>query len=497
MNVTGKKRIFLNLIGLLCIVALAGWLVPTKTEADTKTLTSISAYYYGGTLKVGDPINTSNLYVTAFYNDGTSERVYGYTLSTYVIGQGGTNTIYVYFGNMSTSFSLYSDYYYYNVYFETYGGTYVSPIYNVKMYDTITLPSAPTKFGYRFKGWFTSGDYSQQFTESTKISQTTTLYAKWEAKAILNGNTLSYTVNNGTLSSTISANLSGQTYGPNVDMDVTGIDASKVTEAVKKIAITDHFFAFEFNMMDYTYNDSNPLPITLTIPSGFDGSKCAVYYTTNRKTILGKMKGQLISPSTYMFYAYDVGSYLLIEGQDKVVNTPDTSADNAYITIEQLDDPLTVNGQAALIVDFHNYAGVESSVALNWSSSDPFVADVDQNGNVTAYEKGTTTITVASTDGKLKATYKLKVVPDSTLVQKIKTNITKKTLRVGQKFQLVAEALPETAFIKRLTYSSSNSKIASISSTGKITAKRKGTCYIYVETTDASEFWKEIKITVK
>ena len=48
-------------------------------------------------------------------------------------------------------------------------------------YDTtITLPTAPAKAHYTFDGWYTDGqNYKTQFTESTKVSGDTILYAKY------------------------------------------------------------------------------------------------------------------------------------------------------------------------------------------------------------------------------------------------------------------------------------------------------------------------------
>lgn len=51
--------------------------------------------------------------------------------------------------------------------------------------------------------------------------------------------------------------------------------------------------------------------------------------------------------------------------------------------------------------------------------------------------------------------------------------------------------------IKKMKYTSSNKKIATVNQKGVVKAKKKGTCKIFVETTDGSKIKKVCKITVK
>jgi len=56
---------------------------------------------------------------------------------------------------------------------------------------------------------------------------------------------------------------------------------------------------------------------------------------------------------------------------------------------------------------------------------------------------------------------------------------------------------PKKAMIKKVKYTSSNKKIATVNQKGVVKAKKKGTCKIFVETTDGSKIKKVCKITVK
>ena len=119
-----------------------------------------------------------------------------------------------------------------------------------------------------------------------------------------------------------------------------------------------------------------------------------------------------------------------------------------------------------------------------WSSSNPKVATV-KNGKLTAKAVGTTTITVKTKDGSnKKATCKITVAD-------IKLNKTKATLKKGKSLTLKATVSGKS---KKVTWKSSNSKIASVSKTGKVTAKKAGTATI---TAKANGVTTTFKVTVK
>lgn len=103
-------------------------------------------------------------------------------------------------------------------------------------------------------------------------------------------------------------------------------------------------------------------------------------------------------------------------------------------------------------------------------SNDTSIVTVDNNGNITALRKGTTTITITVDDTVL--TLNVTVNNDPTL------NISKKTIYAGNSFNLkVVKGLNGKA-----TFKSSNKKVATVNSKGKITGRKKGTCTIIIRT---------------
>ena len=119
-----------------------------------------------------------------------------------------------------------------------------------------------------------------------------------------------------------------------------------------------------------------------------------------------------------------------------------------------------------------------------WSSSNPEVATV-KNGKIVAKSVGTTTITVKTKDGsKKKATCVVTVA-------NIKLNKKKATLNKGEKLTLKATVSGES---QKVTWKSSNSKIATVTKSGKVTAKKAGTATI---TAKANGVKVTFKVTVK
>ena len=110
---------------------------------------------------------------------------------------------------------------------------------------------------------------------------------------------------------------------------------------------------------------------------------------------------------------------------------------------------------------------------VTWSSSNKKVATVDKNGVVTAVKKGTVTITAKTSGGK-KATCKVTVKVPAT---KVKLNKTKATVAKGRTLTLKATMTPSSSTDK-LTWTSSNKKVATVDKNGKVKALKKGTATI-------------------
>ena len=135
-----------------------------------------------------------------------------------------------------------------------------------------------------------------------------------------------------------------------------------------------------------------------------------------------------------------------------------------------------------------------ADATLSWSSSNTSVATVSSSGMVTGVAKGTATIKVAATDGSGKsATCSVEV---GLYVTGITLNKTALTLNEGQTETLSANVAPEDAYDKTLTWSSSNTSVATVDQTGKVTAVSKGTATITATAKDGSGKKATCSVTV-
>lgn len=123
---------------------------------------------------------------------------------------------------------------------------------------------------------------------------------------------------------------------------------------------------------------------------------------------------------------------------------------------------------------------------VEWTSSKPNVATVSSDGVVTAVSAGTTTITATSVEGGIKANCTISVQAANVAVTGIALNKISTTMNVGATETLTATVAPNNATNKNVTWSSSNSNVASVSTSGVITAKAAGTAKITVKTADGN-----------
>ena len=131
---------------------------------------------------------------------------------------------------------------------------------------------------------------------------------------------------------------------------------------------------------------------------------------------------------------------------------------------------------------------------LVWTSSDDRIANVTQNGLVTAKAVGTTRISVMAADGSnVKAECEITVEPTPAESVTIEA-VTSTTLKATQTVQLVATVLPETATDKTVSWSSDNTAVATVSDTGLVTAHAVGTAT--VTATNSAGGTDSVEITV-
>lgn len=134
----------------------------------------------------------------------------------------------------------------------------------------------------------------------------------------------------------------------------------------------------------------------------------------------------------------------------------------------------------------------KASQSVTWTSSNTSVATVSSSGVVTAKAVGTTTITAKTANSK-SATYTITVNPVTATA--ITLSETSKELAQDATVTLRATIVPANVTDKAITWTSSNSSVATVDTNGKVTAKAAGTATITVKTANSKTATCTITVT--
>lgn len=156
---------------------------------------------------------------------------------------------------------------------------------------------------------------------------------------------------------------------------------------------------------------------------------------------------------------------------------------NVTVTDEVGVKAVTVNPERAT-VNVGETVTLEATVEpadaeyeLTWSSSNPDIASVDNNGTVTGLAEGDAIIT-AEAGGK---TGSCNISVTGLPLESVELNETEISINEGDTYTLTVSLNPENASYDSMTWSSSDDRIASVSQSGTVTGHREGSATITVD----------------
>ena len=342
----------------------------------------------------------------------------------------------------------------YQVTFDSMGGSSLDN-QQVTYNGTAATPSAPTKAGYTFDGWFTDKDYTKSYDFATPVTDDITLYAKWTINSY-----------NATFNSMGGSLVASQ----NVDHNTATV---KPADPTKTGYTFDGWFTDKDCTVAYDFN----APVTDNITLYAKWNKIPDQQKPNETPADNPSTGQTDTkqPST--------------EPTDTNQSSDGTVKTSITLNVSSL--PLQ-KGKSTTAVKATLYDG--DSIA-KWESSNTKVAKVSRKGKITAKKVGTATITVTTKNGAT-ASVKINVQKGKVKTKTLSvTNVTAKklTLKKGKTFTLKMAVTPLTSQDK-VKFTSSNKKIITINGKGKIKAIKTGSAKITVKS--GAKVMK-IKVTVK
>ena len=246
-----------------------------------------------------------------------------------------------------------------------------------------------------------------------------------------------------------------------------------------KISVRQPVTSLTLNKTSLTVNRGATATLTATVgPSNADNKK--VKWTTSNRavatvTVSGKVKAIKKGTATITATARDGSGK---KATCKVtVKQPVTS-----LTLDKTDLKLKIGKKSTL------KATVKPANANNkdveWTTSNKSVATVTSDGKVKGIKYGTATITATARDGSgKKATCRVAVIR---MVTKIMLKAPKRQLKIKDTEKIRVTVSPGNAYDKRVEWTTSDKKIATVDANGLVRGIKAGTVTITATAKDGS-----------
>ena len=191
---------------------------------------------------------------------------------------------------------------------------------------------------------------------------------------------------------------------------------------------------------------------------------------------------------TNMDVSKNVQLEILHCGNNRLTNM-DISKNTKLQTFECMDNEYEATLNSKNQLDVSTLPGFQTSKVSN-------VKGGKLSGKLLTFNSGSTKVTYTYNCGNNK-TATFTIVVAKRMVTKLTLNKTKATLNPVDTLTLKATVTPSNATNKAVTWKSSNTKVATVSSSGKVTAKAAGTATITCTAKDGSGKSAICKITVR
>ncbi len=368
-----------------------------------------------------------------------------------------------------------------------------APLSQTQVYgESLTLSSTkPTRTGYDFTGWNTKADgsgKSYSSGDSYLVTEKLYLYAQWKIKTYY----ITINANGGRFGEKGPVMASGtKEYGkdfiiPELFAPIrtgytfigfnTKEDGSGTSYNVGSVYSSNAnlflYAQWKENIYTITYNANggSGAPSNQTKIHGITLTLSDTQPTRSGYTFLGWSTSSSATSATYSVESsFRENADTTLYAVWKLSNVDVVTA----VTLNKSSISLTEGEKTTLSATV--YPSNATNKTVTWTSSNTSVATVNSYGTVTAKSSGTAKIT-ASAGGK-SASCTVTVKTETIEVTSVSISPSSKNMEVGEKATLSASVYPSNATNKTVTWSSSNTSVATVSN-GVVTAKASGTATI-------------------
>lgn len=325
---------------------------------------------------------------------------------------------------------------YVTIHFDSAGGNKIDEIRVLKD-ASISSPLSPKKEGYTFKGWYLENSI---FDFNTSISKDITLLAKWKKDI---EKTSSTKKSNNKDNQTRKNNNNNTTVVTNTTNNKTS--SNKNTINVSKNNINVDVGNIETFTYSYTPEDANILAIGC-----MSSNNNIAHVQFNSSTHVVEVRGIKKGSTTIVCENSNGGKTYSVR---KVVKVNVLYHNVTSIALASHQKSLKI-GQGIMPI-YNIYPSNATNKKVIWSSSNPSVATVTQDGTIYGKSEGTATIYVKTEDGNKSDQMTVNVSKVSPTSVKI-DNCPKRTVYKGDTFSLTATVYPELTTNKSIRWEIDN-----------------------------------------
>lgn len=154
--------------------------------------------------------------------------------------------------------------------------------------------------------------------------------------------------------------------------------------------------------------------------------------------------------------------------------------DDPYIEVERIEilsDEINLKSSETYTIKTKVYPTNATNSKIIWETNDTRIATVTDEGFVMARTSGTTYLTAYASNG-VSASVTVNVQSPPVNLSSIVLTPSAISLEKGDTYQTKINFIPINAFISKVSYTSSNNNIVSVSNSGLITAKNEGSAVV-------------------
>ena len=221
------------------------------------------------------------------------------------------------------------------------------------------------------------------------------------------------------------------------------------------------------------------------------GGSSIKWSTSNKKVATVNSKGKITTKANGQCYIYAKTSGMTLKCKVKVSSIVKATAIKLNTTSIRIEKGKSYTLKATIS------PSNTTNKTITWISSDPSIATVS-NGKVTGKRIGATAVTAKTSNGKFVKCLVIVDKPTGIFIEDVKINHTSLSMEEGTSQKLTASVVPNnTTMSKKITWSTTNSSVATVSSDGTVKAISSGTAYIYATAVNGTYICCKVNVIKK